>query len=401
LSETPKPSETSGWRSKKNIGWVAILAVFIIAAILISIGLRGNSTPTDSTSGYIDPQEIEELIEVEDSGDINISAELLAAGYKVPIHGPFCDDKGNVFKEWERIYVESDISFLAQLSRNAMESPTATPRLPFYIDSYAPLWLINSSSVRITKTLTPIINIATLTLDGKVNGVEVTEVVDLTNYTDPATNVIFVEGCNLLPGEFFSRTFDVDGPAFLHRINANGTVNIAEPFGQSSWMTDEEQIVEYHAVSVDTDAISDQFPTQQFSIYSHEPYLSNKISQTYQYSSTDKGIQIFRGDDREPLVVRFITAPPANHYLDEYERYLTDVPTSEGLDPIELYENGFCFGTPVTNLVITRTQNPDSVLLPEGVNANWYITDSTYTPQGPNTEIIGPCSWLLAKVVDQ
>lgn len=386
---------TPWWKQPKNITWMGIIAVFLIAATILAFGLRGTLQPSEPTDGYIDVQEIEELIEVDADNAITIDPAILEAGYVVPKFGPFCDDDGNVISEWERIQIEYDMDYL--------NDGNFTGNRSFHTDTDAPFWFTQATNFRIVKVITPVVDISALAIDGTENGYEATEVVDLTKYTDPATQVIFVDGCEFLPPATFSRAFDLEGPPFLQRINPDGTVNVAQIYYQDRWMEDEKQGVQYSAVSENPNVISDELGTQSFPLY--YPVMGSASKESMQYYWFDfgdqEGIRVFRGDDRDELWVRTKTAPPAGKSVKvEYFPNAVEIPFSDGIDPVELYENGFCFGDYKEDLTVTRIINPDPSLLPEGFTSDLYITDNYYDSRGSNQNY-GPCYWLHATIIDQ
>lgn len=387
---TPTPP-TSWWKQPRTIAWTAIIAVFAIAAILITVAFRGALAPAADTDSFLDTQEIEDLIEAESPDNLQLNPELLEAGYTLPKHGVFCDDEGDVVDEWERIDVQYSLG-LPTLSEEEAEKFS-----PLVDSNAVPMWLWASlpGGWKVSKISHPVIDINTLT-DG--------DVIDLTEYTTPGTFAIFVDGCDALPPQDYSSAYEghpaYEGqgePPFLHHINADGSVNIAVPEVQNLYQTQDEPTAMYSAVRTDI-AYNTQI-TQQTALY---PLVSvSKETARYQHIRFPKPALIFTGVNSDPISVDIQLAAPnpgmvstTGNFYDEYE-----VPNTVEVSAQDLIDDGFCFPSSDLGMEVTIIENPTESQLPEyfqdsGDTYQYLVTDNLTEPISDPTA----CPWLLADI---
>jgi len=415
---TEQPIDTTTrpwWKEPRNITWMGILAVFLIAGILIAFGLRGSLQPAAApTDGYVDVEEIEELVEANNVGDFEIPQEVLDAGYKIPTYGPFCDDEGNTLTTWERIDIVE--SFDADVWVDAFGDTERGSDVRVIDNSYAPRWVTNPQHFYFLRTTNPIIDIASLTVDGTHQGMDATAPVDLTAYTDPGATAVFVEDCYPIEGLATSQAFAFEDAPILHRLNDDGSVNIAQTHLPEE-DSPHEGPLPFFAVSYlgepfvfQTMPIAFFIDTSDAEIMAVEAaglsdYQVPADSLNYFWATGPEGVlgqEIFLGYDREPLYVRALTAPPAGS-LDLGFGNLVTVPQESLVKPETMFTDGFCFGAQLTDRVITRTANP------EGMDASVYITEITEGDTDTDAPEFsdmwgldfGPCPWVFTTVIDQ
>lgn len=376
------------WKQPKNITWTGIIAVFAIAGVLITMGLRGGLTETTVSDGYLDVSEIEDVTEVETGERFDIHPGLLAAGFTVPTHGAFCDSDGNVVSEWERITINYSYDLSIGEVEGTEDEYGVFTMVDVFDNTNAPHWITQSKSYYISRTINPVIDVSTLA-EG--------DVIDLTAYTDPETRAVFVNGCDLLPGQDFGRAYTQDTPPLLHRFNDDGQVNIATVYAAQSWYPDfEDRTLQYSAVESTFD---NEMYTQVVPLYPLQDSSWDTYTYTY-YGDADNRIatSVFLGDGQEPLAVNLEVTPPQGFDLMDWNTWTIEVNVADGIDPMELTSTGFCYDTYPRDIVVTRTFNPTADQMPEGVEPADILITSTI--DGDSVTDHTPCMWLMATVED-